>query len=908
MKYYLLLKRAFILTVFFLFTSQCLFSQTPPDNLNGEQLKAWLKTNYYDGKHQTLGYDGARSQMYGYVDKKSDGKIYGVYSGFSVPASYNTGEVFNGGINCEHTIPQSFFEKQNPMVSDLHHLFSTHKDVNNTRSNYPFAEIDDNTTTKWMYLNNTQSNIPTENIDSYSEFANNTFEPREDHKGDCARAIFYFYTMYPTQAGDISKVGDINLFYQWHLQDPVDEWERTRNQRIAEKQGDLNPYVEHPELIARAWGLQQTNNVATPVFSKQSCTFSAPIDVTITTATADAKIYYTIDGAQPTTNSTLYSAPINISATTTLKAIAAKEGMDNSSIQSAVYTLQSNGSGNASNGLFISEVSAGKIADVYHKYVELYNATDATIDLGAENYYIGVETNATTSIGMTKKLEGSIAPGAVFTVCEIAQAAYGANYLVWSDFKVNGDDRVFLLKGGDTDTNIVDAFGVKGVPAQTTDAWYYKYGYAVRNSNVIVQNSTFDVTEWKVSQTTEGITPGTHVVNGAQAPAFAVSVLPSNNSTNIAIDTDVKISFNNAITVPADLASIFTFKAGESAINFTATIDDAKKVITLKPSAALSYSTEYTFTVAAVNSADGSESTEAVTSKFTTESELTLIAIKDIQTPASSGSDVSPLKDKNVWVEGAVTAVYSKVSNGVTTQVGAFIQDSNNPYSGIYVYSIGIVLPSQNELKVGDVVSVKGIVDEFHNFTQIKNPTVEKINKTIDISATELTIDKLTEEFEGMLVKVTGTVEGAMNTYGEYKITDGTNSIQVDDKLYHNENLVDGTKYTFVGTLDYSYSLYKVLPRSADDVVAEKSTAINDNNIKFSLYPNPTTGMFVVRTQAGAANYNVVILNSIGKVILTDNIADNSTKQFDLTNFGKGLYLVRLTDGIGVKTVRVIIK
>ncbi|MBN1111317.1 MAG: T9SS type A sorting domain-containing protein, partial [Bacteroidales bacterium] len=62
------------------------------------------------------------------------------------------------------------------------------------------------------------------------------------------------------------------------------------------------------------------------------------------------------------------------------------------------------------------------------------------------------------------------------------------------------------------------------------------------------------------------------------------------------------------------------------------------------------------------------------------------------------------------------------------------------------------------------------------------------------------------------------------------------------------------------------------------------------------------------RTQAGAANYNVVIMNAIGKVVLTDNIADNSTKQFDLTNFGKGMYLVRLTDGIGVKTVRVVVK
>src|SRR5690606_6906717 len=123
-------------------------------------------------------------------------------------------------INCEHTVPQSFFNEAEPMKSDIHHLFPTYSNWNSTRSNYPFAEINDNSTTKWMYLTTSTSSIPSSNIDLYSEYASSTFEPREDHKGDVARAIFYFYTMYPTQAGSISAVADINELYDWHLADP----------------------------------------------------------------------------------------------------------------------------------------------------------------------------------------------------------------------------------------------------------------------------------------------------------------------------------------------------------------------------------------------------------------------------------------------------------------------------------------------------------------------------------------------------------------------------------------------------------------------------------------------------------------------------------------------------------------
>jgi hypothetical protein len=77
---------------------------------------------------------------------------------------------------------------------------------------------------------------------------------------------------------------------------------------------------------------------ATPVISPSGGTFGAAQLVTITDATSGANIYYTIDGSTPTTSSMPYSAPINVSTSETIKAIATASG-SSSSIASASFTI-----------------------------------------------------------------------------------------------------------------------------------------------------------------------------------------------------------------------------------------------------------------------------------------------------------------------------------------------------------------------------------------------------------------------------------------------------------------------------------------------------------------------------------------------------------------------------------------
>ncbi len=232
----------------------------------GTALQASLRTTYRPPVG--LSYAGARDVMFTELDNEA-GTVRGLYTGFAVlvdPESTSPrSDAFEQGVNTEHVWPRSKGTGSLPAEADLHHLFPTEIRANNDRAAHPFDEIPDEVTDWWYLLARKESAPDLESIDLYSELDQThpspsytgRWEPREERKGDVARAMFYIWTVYRGEAQsadaaffDIQK----DVLWAWHLADPVSDAEYTRTCAIAPYQDDKpNPFVIDPTLVHRAY-------------------------------------------------------------------------------------------------------------------------------------------------------------------------------------------------------------------------------------------------------------------------------------------------------------------------------------------------------------------------------------------------------------------------------------------------------------------------------------------------------------------------------------------------------------------------------------------------------------------------------------------------------------------------------
>lgn len=229
-------------------------------NLTGENLRQELKNRYKPPF--TLDYSIARDTLFARIDAFKD-SLSCIYTGLTLPLPPGkdpTEAVYLGGlpngINTEHSWPQGK-GAVGQAQSDMHHLFPSRIKTNSDRADHPFGNIPDPETKIW-YLRNTERTTPPPTLrDAYSEYTPGKFEPREHVKGNIARAIFYFYTVYK----DLADAADPAYFESmrsdlcdWHYQDPVDEQEWHRNMKIAAYQGGKeNPFILDCSLVSRAY-------------------------------------------------------------------------------------------------------------------------------------------------------------------------------------------------------------------------------------------------------------------------------------------------------------------------------------------------------------------------------------------------------------------------------------------------------------------------------------------------------------------------------------------------------------------------------------------------------------------------------------------------------------------------------
>ncbi|MCX7876836.1 MAG: fibronectin type III domain-containing protein [Melioribacteraceae bacterium] len=252
--------------------------------------------------------------MDAYEDPANPSNVILIYSSRSQAKTYNasTNSTDPNAWNREHVFAQSRGgfsvnnSSHNPgIATDAHNLAPEDASVNSDRSNKDF-DI---------------GGLPhPEAIGCFMDA--DSFEPRDAVKGDVARILFYMDVRYEGTNGElqielrdgintpVGTIGKLSTLLLWHQQDPPDAFEIARNNKIYNYQKNKNPFIDHPEWVAKVYGLSSAptisninRNVTVPN-ENQNLIVSANIidDVSV----SSAQIIYTINnGNQKFVNMTL---------------------------------------------------------------------------------------------------------------------------------------------------------------------------------------------------------------------------------------------------------------------------------------------------------------------------------------------------------------------------------------------------------------------------------------------------------------------------------------------------------------------------------------------------------------------------------------------------------------------------
>ncbi len=346
----------------------CLQAQAPSGYYSGAKGKtgAGLKTALFKkiSNHTALSYD-ALWNAYKTTDVRADGTIWDMYSDIT---HYNPSKDHGGSygkegdmFNREHSFPKSWFSNATPMYTDLFHLYPTDGYVNGRRSNYPFGETNSPTYTSHGGF----SKLGPSSVSGYS---GTVFEPNDEYKGDFARTYFYMATAYEDKiAGWSSPMLSKNsypayanwaltMLLRWAHEDPVSQKEIDRNNAVYTIQHNRNPYIDYPGLEQYVWGdsigryfdpdnyghgggvTPPSEEVETPTFYPAAGVVSKGTNVTITSATEGASIYYIVNGGS--LQSAYGAAHVTINEATTIQAYAMLGEVKSQSVV-ANYTIAS---------------------------------------------------------------------------------------------------------------------------------------------------------------------------------------------------------------------------------------------------------------------------------------------------------------------------------------------------------------------------------------------------------------------------------------------------------------------------------------------------------------------------------------------------------------------------------------
>lgn len=542
--------------------------------------------------------------------------------------------------------------------------------------------------------------------------------------------------------------------------------------------------------------------------------------------------------------------------------------------------------GSAQCGLFFSEYAEGSSNN---KYLEIYNPTNEAIDLSGFAY--PSTSNAPTVPGEYEFWnafdEGAtIAAGGIYVIAHpSANAAILAFANETHQYLSNGDDGYALVQGTQDAFTILDVIG--NWDADPGSGWDVAGESAATKDHTLVRKSTVtqgvgydwataagtnaEDSQWIVYDQNTWDYLGSHDFTGNCGAA--VPGCTNENASNYnadATEDDGSCTFDNSCNVdgivvttggfyfsPQDLAiepgttvvwenvggshnanGTTNTLTGESFGNpedfFFSPVSSSGEAVCIG---------NFTFTIPGVYSYDCSVGTHAALGMVGTVTVGTggcTNAAAPNYNEAADFDDGSCLEVTTTAIatiqEGQLTDAYTGttvVTNGVVTGVfGSLVsvQDGQGPYSGIWMFGPNV------PVVVGDDIEITGTVAEYYGLTQLTGVSVVINAQGASLPTPEVLSTATAasdEQWEGVLVQVTGGVSSESLGYGEWGVDDTSGECRIDDRGYDaigTGNVTAGSTWQVTGPLDYSFGNYKIQPRSEADALLYGCTSADASN------------------------------------------------------------------------------
>ncbi len=592
---------------------------------------------------------------------------------------------------------------------------------------------------------------------------------------------------------------------------------------------------------------------------------------------------------------------------TTTVVVTAEDGLANET-----YTVIFAVDATAPTDLFFSEYIEGSSNN---RAFEIYNPTGASVDLSG--YTVKQSHNGTgwgvDGIAYVLPLEGTLTAGDVYVIANAeasaAVLAEADTTFLYSDVQAHkitaftGDDALGLFKGD----VLID---VIGIPTEDPGTGWNVAGVTeatVNHTLLRKLETTIGNTDWVASA-------GTNTTD-SEWEVYRIDALDDIGKFGIKTGTDI-FTF--------DFVGLTTGEAIIDATNHTVAVEiiDGTSPSALVATFNLSIGASAKVgTTVQVSGTTANDFTSPVTYVVTAEDASSQNWVVTVTT--GTLNEVANIAALRALYSDTNTEIYKltgEVTFTHTTSPYFYIQDET---AAILVYnstSSGVITTSYN---IGD--NVQNLVGTFATFGGnmqfvLNEDPGAAISSGNTIAAQAVTIPELASNYTNydaeliMLEDVTFSETVNFEAGTNYTLNNGSDQIAVRTQFSSADYIgtaIPTDKLDVTAIAGIYNSTIQVYPRSLADFVVVTGIGTPDGMVSMNIFPNPSNGLFNLEMNASkAGSFNVEIINIQGQVVYSKQINQDGfyKDQIDISKEAKGIYYIRINDGVDMQVSKIMIQ